>query len=718
MNILLITYNILPLVKSSNVDNNFLWNATLFFLGLGLLYLAFIFFFKSRFSARSIKKASKRSELAPIISNFLFHSSQDSKDEQKEYVNLKIEIREYLKDSSFRNILAEILFDLQKDVSGTTEERLFKLYRELGLHHDAFAKLKSWRWAIISKGILELTQMQVGESYQLITKYINDKRSTVRKQAEIATIKLRNEGINYILDSTIYPISEWQQLKMIEALSTLKDYQPPKFKAWLISENKDVVLFSLRLIKHYNQNDAAASIIELVKHKDNQIKLAAIQCIKDFNFIEAKATLRAVFLDCTDEVKIQILGAIAIFGDESDIPFLNGVAIKESNFLVNSKARSAINNITPDSVLPKKDIIKPKGLDKELELETLEKEPTVIESDENTKILISEEYLEIETIDETEIYELDDSASLETESIENIDEDIVKKEPSNKVSFDFEVMDEKTNSSLDEELGLLSSESLEQEQLDDSYNEMNYEEKDLHLEEIGDTVSAKQVEFLERVMEDEPESELRFKAFKKLKYLKTNFPIKKIIEKEKTTIVTEETSEPEERIGVENLSIFYPLYQKANDLNSKLILIEQMGSLGDEKELGFLKTLLNSEEVKVNKAVKTTIKKLEDKYSSIQEEDSIDNEKPEVITEDLVLDNIKSESVEITSAIQPEEDVVISFEANDEEIVPDNRLPLELCFLYDEFGIQASKSEENDFDFELSEEFFLNLNNKKEEHEH
>jgi hypothetical protein len=588
----------------------------------------------------------------------------------------------------------------------------------LGLHHDAFAKLKSWRWAIISKGILELTQMQVGESYQLITKYINDKRSTVRKQAEIATIKLRNEGINYILDSTIYPISEWQQLKMIEALSTLKDYQPPKFKAWLISENKDVVLFSLRLIKHYNQNDAAASIIELVKHKDNQIKLAAIQCIKDFNFIEAKATLRAVFLDCTDEVKIQILGAIAIFGDESDIPFLNGVAIKESNFLVNSKARSAINNITPDSVLPKKDIIKPKGLDKELELETLEKEPTVIESDENTKILISEEYLEIETIDETEIYELDDSASLETESIENIDEDIVKKEPSNKVSFDFEVMDEKTNSSLDEELGLLSSESLEQEQLDDSYNEMNYEEKDLHLEEIGDTVSAKQVEFLERVMEDEPESELRFKAFKKLKYLKTNFPIKKIIEKEKTTIVTEETSEPEERIGVENLSIFYPLYQKANDLNSKLILIEQMGSLGDEKELGFLKTLLNSEEVKVNKAVKTTIKKLEDKYSSIQEEDSIDNEKPEVITEDLVLDNIKSESVEITSAIQPEEDVVISFEANDEEIVPDNRLPLELCFLYDEFGIQASKSEENDFDFELSEEFFLNLNNKKEEHEH
>jgi molybdopterin converting factor small subunit len=219
-------------------------------------------------------------------------------------------------------------------------------------------------------------------------------------------------------------------------------------------------------------------------------------------------------------------------------------------------------------------------------------------------------------------------------------------------------------------------------------------------------------------MEDEPESELRFKAFKKLKYLKTNFPIKKIIEKEKTTKIVEETTEPEERIGVQNLSIFYPLYQKANDLNSKLILIEQMGSLGDEKELGFLKTLLNSEEVKVNKAVKTTIKKLEDKYSSIQEEVSIDNEEPEVIAEDLILDNIKSESVKITSAIQPEEDVVISFEANDEEIVPDNRLPLELCFLYDEFGIQASKSEENDFDFELSEEFFLNLNNKKEEHEH
>jgi len=448
----LITYHFLFLNNGSTISIDFLWAIAVLSFIITIFIFVFILSYKSKLLKRFETKATIRTKLAPIISNFLFHSSQDSINEQKEYVNLKIEIREYLKNRSFRRILASILFDLQKDVSGTTEERLCKLYRELDLHHDAFAKLESWRWYTIAKGIVELTQMNVDEAYLLIIRFINDKRVIVRKQAEIAVVKLRNEGVNYILDYTKYPISEWQQLKIIEALSSLKDYRPPKFKSWLISENKDVVLFSLRLIQHYNQNDAAPSIIELVKHKNNQIKLAALQCIKDFNFFEAKPTLKNVFFNSSDTVKIKLLDLIGFMGDEKDISFLNSIITSETNFLVASKVKSAINTITPDSILPQKDILYTQPYNADIETETLEIISKEIHADEHTKVSITEEYIEIETSEELDIYELDGTLTTSLENTINENDEVELP-----LSNDF--IDEDTHSIADSDIEFLTPEN-------------------------------------------------------------------------------------------------------------------------------------------------------------------------------------------------------------------------------------------------------------------
>jgi len=296
-----------------------------------------------------------------MISEFLFHEEDATKAEKSNYVNLKIEIRQLLKNRFYRTVLTEILMDLRKDVSGEAQKRLMGLYQDLGLDRDAFEKLKSWRWEVISKGILELTQMRVSESYTLVVKFINDKRGTIRKQAEVATVTLKNEGINYFLDTTKYRISEWQQLKLLDVLRSKEDFNPPRFRAWVTSSNKDVVLFALRLIKYYSQNDANASLIELVKHRDNQIKEEAIGCILAFNVVEAMSTLKLVFWKSSTDVKICILGAIGALGTETDIEFLRSVEKKEPSFTVRSKAVSSINAISPETVMPKKGILQIKG---------------------------------------------------------------------------------------------------------------------------------------------------------------------------------------------------------------------------------------------------------------------------------------------------------------------------------------------------------------------
>ncbi len=288
----------------------------------------------------------------PMVSAFLFHEKNAATSEQIDYAHLKMEMRSLLKSKFYQKVLTGILLELRMDLSGGSLSKLLVLYKDLELHLVAYKKLRSWRWEKVSHGILELTKMEVAESYGFLTKFINDKRPTIRKQAEIAVVTLKPEGLDYFLDTTRYKISEWQQLKLLEVIRTQEDYLPPSFKAWLTSKNKYVVLFALRLIKHFHQNDATASIIELVKHRNSQIKLEAIDCIRTFHMTLALDTLKTVFWRCTAVVKIAILQAIGSMGTDKELEFLNLIEKKEANFTVRSKALSAINLISPESILP------------------------------------------------------------------------------------------------------------------------------------------------------------------------------------------------------------------------------------------------------------------------------------------------------------------------------------------------------------------------------
>ena len=338
------------------IQTDLLWDLTMLFLGLAIVIFSTIFYFRNKLRTTSRRVQEKKKELSPMISEFIFYSNDAPKEEKHIYIKHKILIRELLKNDFDRKVLISILLDLRKDVSGETQMQLIHLYKNLGLHEDAYKKLKSWRWEVVAKGILELTQMQVTESYQFIVGFINNKRSVIRKQAEIATVTLKNEGISHFMDTTKYRISEWQQLVLLEVLRNNKDFEPPRFKAWLTSKNKHVVLLALRLIKHFNQNDAKASLIELLKHRNNQIKEEAIYCLREFHVVEALDTLKLVFWRCSTDIKILILGAIADLGGIGDIEFLKQIEHKRLHFLVKSKALNAINSIAPESVMPTKDI--------------------------------------------------------------------------------------------------------------------------------------------------------------------------------------------------------------------------------------------------------------------------------------------------------------------------------------------------------------------------
>jgi hypothetical protein len=346
----------ISLITAPEFNLEYLWWLSILFMVLAALYFIGIFLIRNRITSNSGRTKDKKIEFSPMISEFLFYEDSNSKEEKMNYLNLKIQIRELIKDNFDRSVLTEVLLDLRKDLSGQSQTVLIELYKDLGLHNDAFEKLASRRWQIISSGILELTTMEVMESYGLIIKFINHRQGTVRKQAEIAVVNLKEEGIGYFLDNTKYKISEWQQLKLLDVLRHKPNFEPPSFGLWLTSTNSHVVLFSLRLIKYYKQSDTEQSIITLLKHKKRDIQSEAIDCIKEFFFVHALPTLKMVYGKASTDIKIAILDAIGEIGSKSDVEFLERLKKKEKNFNIKSKVLGTLNKLNPESILPTKNI--------------------------------------------------------------------------------------------------------------------------------------------------------------------------------------------------------------------------------------------------------------------------------------------------------------------------------------------------------------------------
>ncbi len=716
-----VIYQSVPLVNAPKIHTDLLWDLSVLFIGLGGLYFLFVFVVRHRFLNTSNRIVERKKQLAPIISNFLFYEDDAPRDEKEAYVNLKIELRELLKNKFTRKILTEILLDLQRDVSGDTRQRIYNLYTDLGLHLDAFKRLKSWRWEAVSQAILELTQMQVEEAYTFIRKFINDRRGVIRKQAQIATVTLKPEGLEYFMDANKYRISEWQQLKLLDVLKEREAYTPPRFRAWLTSKNRDVVLFALRLIKYYNQNDANSSLIQLIKHKNNQIKSEAISCLKEFGVFEAVEELKSIFWRCSVEVKLLLLDAIGELGNEKDIEFLKTIERKEINFNVRSKTLSAINAISPEYIMPSEGIMETLITDGEPSDETAQipaeatinpiemtpEKPRFEPSEENTEY---EKVLDPETEDEAifEICfmeELNDILEDAGETEEDLDDSEILpldflpmvEDNSNTIpSEESEELDDQTLLEIEVDAETVAEDESFRVQLAGILERIQQptepEEESVELDFLPLVVEGQELEENTPVGSEETDLNTIQVAYEEVtaslgseaSELLADLSPQEVFEPEATQdeqieepdqgdeneFSQEESIEPaisleeleqEKTAGLSRFSIFQEFFRSC-DAESKLILLDEVLAVGEEKELRFLHTLVADEDPRV---VKKAAKIAEMLRTSLEQETGNEN----LDDTDSSSTDVRLHSIEVVDAILVE------------ETAKTERKPLETCFL-------------------------------------
>lgn len=317
---------------------------TLTIMGL-TLYLNYL---RKRLRAKErIQKTYQKKYEGDLI-EYLYSANEEeenvvSEEQQKIITYLK----KCAKDSLKRKIIISTLLKLRTEISGETADAIQKLYYQTGLIDYAASKLKHKKWEVIATGIKELAQFEIKEVHKEIILHINHPKKEVRKEIQMYLVKLFHfEGLNF-LNILTTPLSEWDQIQLLEILQNFENQKIPDISQWLNSQNKTVALFALKLAKIYNQFEAKDEILALLNHSDITIRVEAMEVLSHMGVVEAVAILKNNLNERTLEEQIAFFKMMENLHVNDDVDFMMEY-INHENFEIKVSVMKILNVIDVD----------------------------------------------------------------------------------------------------------------------------------------------------------------------------------------------------------------------------------------------------------------------------------------------------------------------------------------------------------------------------------
>jgi len=247
-----------------------------------------------------------------------------------------------------RSIIVSTLLKLKNEISGELDESIQKLYFQTGLINYSMSKLRSRKWYVVAKGVRELTQFHIKEVHDEVITLIDHPKNEVRKEMQLYLVNLFSfKGLNF-LDALQTPLSEWDQIQLLEVLQRFDDQQIFDIKPWLKSSNDSVVLFALKLADIYIQFNAKEQLIELLSHESKKIRIELITVLGNLNVMEAKSLLKNCFSERSLEEQIAFFQMMEKMPESADEPFLIN-HIHHENFEIKLSALRNLKMINPNT---------------------------------------------------------------------------------------------------------------------------------------------------------------------------------------------------------------------------------------------------------------------------------------------------------------------------------------------------------------------------------
>lgn len=243
-----------------------------------------------------------------------------------------------------RRIITTVFIKLSDEISGTMINNMHELYEEIGLLKFAFKKLRSRKWNVIALGIRDLRQFKIKRAEKHILPFVNHSRREVRSEAQLYFLELFEfDGLNF-LDTLKVPLSDWDQIQLLGEIKKFDNHKINDVSRWLLSENDYVIVFMLHLVRSFNLLETKDLLLDLLNHKNEDVRLRTIQVLTHFEIEDAKEILTNKYEELTKKEKISFFKLLKATAKPEDSMFIVNF-VKDANFEIKWLSLQILKNI-------------------------------------------------------------------------------------------------------------------------------------------------------------------------------------------------------------------------------------------------------------------------------------------------------------------------------------------------------------------------------------
>lgn len=248
------------------------------------------------------------------------------------------------KNKIFRKSMVRLLVYFQTNLTGSVGRIMNATYSRLKLREFSLKKLRSPLWFLKTQGLTEVQRMKDVMSLLEVYKLVNDPNQDVRVAAYIALFRLRARDCFEVLSKEKEILSEWQQMMLEEGILNTTGLNVPSFKFLLRSDNRSLILLSIKLIVDYRQLDAVPDLLSVLEDHDDTLRLHIIEALGMLNAEEAESMLRDRYSREPVKNKAAILFSLGSISSGESVQFIWEKFIGAEDFLIMKSAAAAITS--------------------------------------------------------------------------------------------------------------------------------------------------------------------------------------------------------------------------------------------------------------------------------------------------------------------------------------------------------------------------------------
>lgn len=228
------------------------------------------------YSFREYKLVASRNRWKEILDDYLMKAIVAGPEEALEINPI---LQDLCQDRGFRRFFLGQLIASERRFSGAALNTLKEIFYTYQLDKEAYVLMRNRKPYLIARGIQALTIMQDKQALKEIKDKIQHPDPNVALEVQYAMVYFEGfQGLGFLSDLKS-PISDWQQLRILNSIKSLPSDADQQLLKWLGCDQVTVVILALKMIRKFQLFEMEDILFQKLGNSDPKIQEEVIKTL-------------------------------------------------------------------------------------------------------------------------------------------------------------------------------------------------------------------------------------------------------------------------------------------------------------------------------------------------------------------------------------------------------------------------------------------------------